>query len=186
MSAGESEEPRESRLLGAAVEVDDAAVLGHLVGILFEILCNSIADSAAGGVIHSAAGCVARIGICPHDKERTAYGGNEGIKRIANIKFTNAGEAKASAAQLRRNNSRCRGSRRQSKCLQGRRSESAEADLDEGGNEAECGVCLSKLRSVLGMTPVPAGVGMAGEDDGVILAVLREQLAIGVLRSLPA
>lgn len=107
-----------------------------------------------------------------------------GRKRIANMKFTNAGEAKASAApacaEIIAGVEGRDGNR--SACKE-EEAESAEADLDEGGNEAECGVCLSELRSVLGMTPVPAGVGMAGEDDGVvILAVLREQLAIGVLR----
>ena len=184
MSAGERDRAAQTRLLGAAVEINDAAVLGRLVGILFEILCNSIADSAAGGVIHSTAGCVARIGISPHDKERAADSCDEGQEAHSEHEVHERGRSESfrcpACAEIIAGVEGRDGNR--SACEE-EEAESAEADLDEGGNEAECGVCLSELRSVLGMTPVPAGVGMAGEDDGVvILAVLREQLAIGVLR----
>ena len=182
MHTGERDRAAQTRLLGAAVEVDYTAVFGHLLGILFEILRNDIAESAARCVIHSAARSVARIGICPHDKERTAYGGNEGHKAHSEHEVHKCGRSKSlycpTCAEIisgvdSRNGDRSAGEEEEAK--------RTEADLGEGSDEAELGLRIGVLR----MTPVPAGVGMSGEDNGiVILAVLREQLAVGVLRYL--
>ena len=175
--------------LGAAVEVDDAALCGHLVGVFLEVLGGGVGDADAGCVVHRSGGRGAGVLVRPHgdheapgdDEERHQEVERDGeiAEAVDDVEVGNqlirhhlagVGEDPLELAEEQR--------RRGRECEEERHD--AEAHLCENGHGTE----LAVLRRG-GVLPVPAGVGVAGEYDCVvILAVLGQKLAVHILGNL--
>ena len=196
VTAGERDGASETRLFGAAVEVDDAAARGELVRVLLEIFGGGIRDADARRVVHRSRGRGAGVLVRPQRDEEASRDdeeGDEDVERHGEVgkpcrELNDAHELilghvlhavghECGETELGDQIQLAEKHRRRAREDE-QEGNDADAHLDEGGN----GTARHETGR-RGVLPVPARIRVGGEHDGVvILAVRGEHLAVDVLR----